>query len=119
MPQIIKMKALCKGSHYQFDDSDLVSCIKNYNAQPTFPYHWKTIFQVGTWYDIEYQLWSDDPIKNSDMVRMNDGYSNYWAITKTGEKIKLQKAIFHCVFPYIHKLDEMRESKIYEILDGK
>ena|ERR1035437_10974566 len=98
---IIKTKFLCKATSK--------TCPTFGNMPGKAPVVWTDRFTEGKWYDGEYETWSFD-----DGYRLNGGWRKYWVINEQGVKSDISRPEMNIMFH--HKVDEIRNNKIDEIL---
>ena len=73
-------------------------------------------FIEGKWYDGSYKIWSDDPIKNQERYRINNGWDEYAVIDEFGKQRFFTRAHFNAIF--FSNL-ELRNEIIDEIISDK
>ena len=73
-------------------------------------------FIVDKWYDGSYKIWSEDPIKNQERYKINNGWNEYSAIDEYGEQRFLTRSYFRAIF---FSDAELRNEIIDEIISDK
>ena len=71
--------------------------------------NWADVFIEGKWYDGEYEMWTFE-----SGYRLNGGWRTYWVTNEQGVKSQISRPQMNLLFH--HKVDEIRNNKIDEIL---
>lgn len=76
---------------------------------------WEDVFIKDKWYEVNHVEWSNDPVHDLKMRKINGGWRDYLAMTEFGTWRQLTRSDFNIIF---YSDVELREALINDIIEN-